>query len=46
MMIYETCPYCGKSIFTNDKTFEVKTKRKTIIYVHWSCYEKNKRGNK
>lgn len=50
MSMYETCPYCGKSILTRnpvrEPVFEVKTKRKSVSYVHYACYEKNKRGTK
>ena len=46
MSMYETCPYCGKSILTGnpvrEPVFEVKTKRKSVSYVHYDCYEKNK----
>lgn len=44
LKVYYDCPYCGKSTLLSKDVFEVKTRRKSISFVHYSCYEKNKRG--
>ena len=43
-----TCPYCEKDVesWKPDTFIIVRTKRKTVLYVHTKCIEDNKRGNK
>lgn len=44
--VYDDCPYCGQStlLCNGNEAFEVKTRRKSVSFVHYACYEKNKRG--
>lgn len=37
----KVCNLCNKLIYHTDRYYSVVTKRKSVVYIHWECYNKH-----